>query len=215
MQSKGIQVHSGAYVDNEKQLTCIPAIDIDGILWTVQYIAEDGTKRFAKDSRKEGCFHVLGGIDKLADASVIVIAEGYATAATIKEATELPAVVSAFDSGNLKSVAKALHEIYPNIPIIIAADDDKHLEVSQGINPGKEKAQEAASAVNGFIIIPTFAPNEQSFNPKKFSDFNDLANHSILGFEGVTRQLKPKIEKIDKRYNRPRLSRSSNVIHIA
>ena len=27
----------------------------------MQYIQEDGTKRFAKDSRKEGCFHIVGG----------------------------------------------------------------------------------------------------------------------------------------------------------
>jgi putative DNA primase/helicase len=38
----------------------VPGYDVDGKLWTVQYIKEDGTKRFAKDSRKHGCFH-LGG----------------------------------------------------------------------------------------------------------------------------------------------------------
>lgn len=215
MKSKGIQAHSGVYTDDEKKLTCIPATDIEGTTWTVQYIAEDGTKRFAKDSKKEGCFHVLGGLEKLANSPVIVIAEGYATAATIKEACELPAVVSAFDSGNLKSVAKALHEKYPHLPIIMAGDDDKHLELSKGINPGKEKAGEAADAVNGFIVIPTFAPGEQSSNPKQFSDFNDLAKHSKLGFEGVKRQLKPKIEKVAKRYNRLRLSQKGNVVRIA
>ncbi|TIG73871.1 DNA primase, partial [Legionella pneumophila] len=214
MQAKGIQVHSGVYTDEEKKLTCIPATDCEGTLWTVQYISEDGTKRFAKDSKKEGCFHVLGGLAKLAETPVIVIAEGYATAATIKEATGLPAIVSAFDSGNLKSVAKVLHEKYPYTPIIMAADNDKHLELTKGINPGKEKAGEAADAVNGFIILPTFASHEQSLNPKKFSDFNDLANHSKLGIDGVKRQLKPKIEKIAKRYYRLNLSRNNNVAHI-
>jgi phage/plasmid primase-like uncharacterized protein len=203
------------YTDEEKKLTCIPATDCEGNLWTVQYIAEDGTKRFAKDSRKEGCFHALGGLAKLSEVPVILIAEGYATAATIKEATDLPVVVSAFDSGNLKSVAKALHAKYPHKCIIIAADDDKHLELTQGINTGKEKALEAASAVSGLILIPTFAPQEQSLNPKQFSDFNDLANHSKLGFEGVSRQIKPKIEKIARQYRHLSQSRSSNVIHIA
>lgn len=214
IQDKGIRVHSGVYTDEEKKLTCIPATDCEGTLWTVQYISEDGTKRFAKDSKKEGCFHVLGGLEKLVDAPVIIIAEGYATAATIKEAIELPAVVSAFDSGNLKAVAKALHEKYPQKPIIIAADDDKHLELSQGVNPGKEKAREAADAADGFLVLPTFAPNEQSLNPKQFSDFNDLANYSKLGFDGVKRQLVPKIEKIAQRYNQLRQSRRSNVVHI-
>ncbi|WP_412758147.1 zincin-like metallopeptidase domain-containing protein [Legionella bozemanae] len=211
MQTKGIEVHSGVYTDEEKKLTCIPATDCEGTLWTVQYIAEDGTKRFAKDSKKEGCFHVLGGIDKLSDTPVIVIAEGYATAATIKEACEL-AVVSAFDSGNLKAVAKALHEKYPRTPVILAADDDKHLELSKGINPGKEKAGEAADAVNGFIVLPIFAPGEQSSNPRQFSDFNDLANNSKLGIEGVKRQLKSKIDGITKHHSHAQLSPKKNVV---
>ncbi|EHL30985.1 TPA: DUF1738 domain-containing protein [Legionella pneumophila] len=215
LKAKGIQVHSGVYTDETNNLTCVPAIDTEGSIWTVQYIADDGTKRFAKNSRKEGCFHVLGGLDKLANTPVIIIAEGYATAATIKEATALPAVVSAFDSGNLKSVAKSLHEKYPHIPIMIAADDDKHLELSKGMNPGKEKATEAAMAVNGMIILPTFAPNEQSENPRKFSDFNDMAKNSSLGVEGVKRQFKSKIEKFIKKHNQPRYSKQGNVVHIA
>lgn len=84
---------------------------------------------------------MLVGLEKLSGTPVIVIAEAYATAATIKDAAELPVVVSAFDSGNLKPVAKALHDKYPNTPIIVAADDDKHLELTKGINPGKEKGK--------------------------------------------------------------------------
>ena len=214
MAAKGIQVHPGVYTNNDKNLTCIPATDIDGNIQTVQYINSDGTKRFAKDSKKEGCFHVLGGLNKLARAPVIVIAEGYATAATIKEATDLPAVVSAFDAGNLKSVAKALHDKYPHTPIMLAADDDKHLEQSKGINPGKEKAGEAADAVNGFIIFPTFSPEEQILNPRNFSDFNDMAHHSKLGLDGVKRQIKPKFDRIARQYNRLRLSQNDNVVRI-
>ncbi|HAT1881218.1 TPA: DUF1738 domain-containing protein [Legionella pneumophila] len=214
MLAKGIKAHPGVYTDEEKKLTCIPATDYEGALWTIQYIAEDGTKRFAKNSKKEGCFHVLGGLDNLVGAPVIIIAEGYATAATIKEATKLQAVVSAFDSGNLKAVAKALYEKYPQKPIIIAADDDKHLELSQAINPGKEKAGEAADAVNGFIVLPTFAPGEQLISPKQFNDFNDLANRSKLGIEGVKRQINPKVDKITRQYNRLRRLQRDNVVHI-
>lgn len=217
MLAKGIQVHSGIYTDDEKKLTCIPAIDCEGNLWTVQYIAEDGTKRFAKDSKKEGFFHVLGGLEKLSDAPVIIIAEGYATAATIKEATKLPTVVSAFDSGNLKAVAVALHESHPQKPIIIAADDDKHIELlsPKRINPGKEKAVEAADAVNGLIVLPIFAPGEQSSNPKQFNDFNDLAYRSKLGVEGVKRQLKSKIDSIVKQNSPLQLTQKTNVVRIA
>jgi phage/plasmid primase-like uncharacterized protein len=60
----------------------VPGYDVEGKLWTVQYIKEDGTKRFAKDSRKHGCFHVVGaansidGLQKLGNSPVIAIAEG-------------------------------------------------------------------------------------------------------------------------------------------
>lgn len=54
---------------------------------------------------------------------MIVIAEGYATAATIHEARKGGAL-AAYDSGNLISVATALHERYPDKAIIIAGDDD-------------------------------------------------------------------------------------------
>jgi putative DNA primase/helicase len=60
----------------------VPGYDVEGKLWMVQYIKEDGTKRFARESRKYGCFHVVGainaaeGLQKLGAAPVIAIAEG-------------------------------------------------------------------------------------------------------------------------------------------
>jgi putative DNA primase/helicase len=65
----------------------VPAFDTDGKLWSVQYVNSDGSKRFARESRKEGCFHVVGSTDPVGDlkkADAIVVAEGYATAATLK-----------------------------------------------------------------------------------------------------------------------------------
>ncbi|CAM4473502.1 MAG: hypothetical protein LEGION0403_FIIPPAGN_02403 [Legionella sp.] len=196
LNSKGIEIHPGVFTDEEKNTLFVPAFDKNGDIWTMQYIKEDGTKRFAKDSRKEGCFHVVGGMENLSLAPAIVIAEGYATAATLKQVLDFP-VVSAFDAGNLKTVAQGLKERFPDKPILIAGDDDKHLETTKKpCNPGKEKALEAASSVDGHVIFPIFAPDEQEGNPKKFSDFNDLAQNSHLGFEGVQRQIKPVVKKI-------------------
>ena len=152
----------------------------------MQYIQEDGTKRFAKDSRKEGCFHAVGGLDQLARAPALVIAEGYATAATLSEALG-HAIVSAFDSG-LSPVAAALKARFPDKPVVIAGDNDIHVEQTQGINPGRTKAEEAARAVGGKAFFPIFAPAEQSENPKAFTGFNDLAVRSALGKSAVERQ---------------------------
>jgi putative DNA primase/helicase len=161
----------------------------------MQYIKEDGTKRFAKNSRKEGCFHALGGLNALAEAPALVIAEGFATAASISQELGF-ATISAFDSGNLEPVARALQEQFPDKPIIIMGDDDKHLEQTQNANPGKTKALEAANAVQGVALFPVFAPGEQEINPKSFSDFNDLAIKSVLGREGLHRQVNSLVDSI-------------------
>lgn len=162
IRSKGVQVQKGVLTDKEGEKTYIPAVDADGKQWSMQYIQEDGTKRFAKDSRKEGCFHPVGGMEAVAAAPALIIAEGYATAASVAEAAGQP-VIAAFDSGNLESVAKALHAKFPDKPVIVAGDDDRHLELTQGVNPGRSKATEAAAAVGGKAIFPVFAPGENSY----------------------------------------------------
>jgi putative DNA primase/helicase len=195
MRAKGIEPQPGVFTDREGQKTYIPATDVDGKQWTMQYIREDGSKRFAKDSRKEVCFHVIGGLDALAKAPVLVIGEGYATAGSLSQTLGF-ATVAAFDSGNLVPVAKALHEKYPDKPIVIAGDDDKHLEATQGVNPGRSKAEEAARAVGGKLLLPIFAPGEQAGNPKGFTDFNDLATRSVLGQEGIVRQVRSVVDEV-------------------
>lgn len=214
MQVKGIEAHAGVFTDREGQKTYIPAYDVDGKQWTMQYIQEDGTKRFAKDSRKEGTFHVVGGRDTLAAAPVIAIFEGYATAASSADVLGF-STVAAFDSGNLDSVAKALRERYPDKPILIGGDDDKALALTHGTNAGRTKAEAAADAVGGLATFPIFAASESNYpawlapvtpaafkageltdsqlaaidRMKGFTDFNDLATKSEFGREGLVRQL--------------------------
>jgi len=221
MEAKGIDPQPGVFTDRNGQKTYIPAIDAEGKQWTMQYIKEDGTKRFAKDSRKEGCFHVVRGEDTLAKAPALVICEGYATASSLSQTLGFPTVVS-FDSGNLMQVAKTLHEKYPNKPVVIAGDDDKHLEVTQGVNPGRTKAEKVAKAVGGKALFPIFAPGEQSYpsnlepvtpekyrngdlsddqqaalaRMKQFTDFNDLSTKSVLGKEGIERQVRAVVDSV-------------------
>jgi putative DNA primase/helicase len=153
-------------------------------LWTIQYIKENGTKRFAKESRKHGCFHVVGAsnaasaLQKIAVSPVVVIAEGYATAATIAKHAKV-AAIAAFDSGNLLEVATVLRERYKDKQIIVAGDDDHRLEN----NPGRAKALEAAAAVNGVAIFPEFSTEQRE---QGLTDFNDLGRAQP---EIVSRQL--------------------------
>ena len=170
-------------------------------------------------------FHVVGGegLKALKKAPAIVIAEGYATADSISQALGY-ATIAAFDSGNLLNVAQQLREIFPEKPFVIAGDNDAHLELTEGKNPGKEKALAAAKAVDGTAIFPIFAPGEQGYpeklvppvpsiaraegltveqqnaiaNMKQYTDFNDLLTKSVLGRYGLEHQVKIEVNMMIK-----------------
>jgi putative DNA primase/helicase len=162
-----------------ESITIIPGYDIHGKLWTFQSIHEDGTKLFTKQSKKMGCFHLVGqpngSLTSLYRSNAIIIAEGYATAASIHSATRLP-TIAAFDSGNLLEVAKAFRARFPDKPIVIAGDDDAHLIDHPHVrkNVGKEKALQAAQFINGLAVFPQFSDHERA-TPGEFTDFNDMA----------------------------------------
>ena len=57
------------------------------------------------------------------NSNQVIVCEGYATGASIHEATG-QAVAVAFNAGNLQAVAVALRAKYPCLTITIASDDD-------------------------------------------------------------------------------------------
>ena len=114
LKNKGVEqfgLHESSYGTD----LLIPLQNKDGEIRSIQYIAEDGSKRFETGGEKKGCFHLIG---KLAENSPpILVAEGYATGASLHQATGLPVAV-AFDAGNLKPVAVALTSSNTACPII-------------------------------------------------------------------------------------------------
>ena len=56
-------------------------------LHSLQFIAPNGEKRFLPGGRVRGCYYAVGATDGLKQHGVLCIAEGYATAASIHEAT--------------------------------------------------------------------------------------------------------------------------------
>lgn len=143
----------------------IPMYNSDGRLWNYQLLNADGSKRDAKGGRTNGLFHSLR---PLLNKQPIGIAESYVTSATCMELTDIP-VVCAFSCHNLKSVAMAIRQLYPNSSLIIFADNDRHLNQNQGLL----KAQEACDSIKTRIIMsaPDFGDLEPS---KEASDWNDL-----------------------------------------
>lgn len=124
----------------------IPMRDTSGKVHSLQTIAPDGTKMFMSGGRVKGCYFSIGK-----PVGSVIICEGFATGASIHEATG-SAVAVAFNAGNLEAVAVALRSKYPSLKIIIAADDDHQ---TAG-NPGLTKARAAAQAVGGWLAVPVF-----------------------------------------------------------
>lgn len=124
----------------------VPVRDNQGVLHGLKFIMPDATKRFKSGTAVTGCYHAIGKVN-----GKILIAEGYATGASLHEITGY-AVACAFNAGNLKPVAEALRVKYPDTMLVLCADDD-HL--TEG-NPGLTKATEASMAISGLLAIPCF-----------------------------------------------------------
>lgn len=160
----------------------VPMRDEAGKLWNVQRIApakrRDGgpDKFYLKGGRKSGLYHVLGPVvSDPAGPAVMLVAEGYATAASLHEATGRPVFV-AFDAGNMMHISKAVRKQYPAALLVICGDDDAQNLSRTGNNPGRDKASAAARSVRGLAVFP--APLTDGG-----SDFNDL--HQAAGLEAV------------------------------
>lgn len=143
--AKGIKPHGAKALEGR---LVIPMRDAAGTLHSLQTIGPDGGKRFMPGGRVSGCYFSIGNPN---GAAALCIAEGFATGASIHEATGLPLAV-AFNAGNLLAVAKAMRQKFPSLRLILCADDDSQ---TPG-NPGLTKATEAAQAVGGLVAIPDF-----------------------------------------------------------
>lgn len=151
----------------------VPMRSASGTLHSLQAIypekVDGRDKDFLPHGEKAGKFHLLGD---LSDEAPLCVAEGYATAASIHQATGWPVAV-AFDAGNIDAVCRALREAHPAASMIVCADDD---HTTEG-NPGRSKAEAAAAAVGAAVAVPIFAADR----PEKATDFNDLATSDREG----------------------------------
>ena len=191
LQRKGVQPYGVRFASDGWLL--VPVRDLAGKLWNLQRIAPDKPtnggpdKLFLKGGRKSGLLHWLGAVaspgavstDAAPAPDAVLICEGYATGASLHQATGR-AVAVAFDAGNLVHVAKAMRERYPAALLLVAGDDDLQTFAERGHNPGRDKATAAARAVHGLAVFPEGLPEGGS-------DFNDLHQHTggDAGLEAV------------------------------
>lgn len=191
----------------------IPIHDVHAAIYGLQIIYADPKikERKGRDKdywpvglAKQGHFFLMG-----TPTSVLLLTEGYATGASLYEATLLPVAV-AFDASNLLAVAIALHRRYRTTRILICADDDFATADAAGKpnNTGIIAAGAAALAVHGAVCVPTFVddplraavaaidPTAADWKQKvaeitngrhKLTDFNDL--HVAMGSRVVRTQI--------------------------
>lgn len=154
-----IDPDTGELVVVAKNALLVPICDRQRKLWSLQgiFVDPNAKKMYLKGGAKLGHFHVIGKPQKRDERLVFILAEGYATGASVHAATGHMVLVC-FDVANLMSVAKALREKQPEAWIVLAADNDTETEG----NPGVTAACKAAKEVGGLVAVPP--PG----------DFNDL-----------------------------------------
>lgn len=187
-----LSVASGALV--------VPMHDEHGSVCGLQFIYPAGHPRRAKiDRDKEfwpsgmamgGTFGQIGHVRR---DGVMLVAEGYATAASLHEATG-QTVAYAFSANNLSKAGKLLRKQYPRLKLLFCADDDY---LTDG-NPGVTAAAKAAAEIElADWIKPDFADGQgkDQRNGKKLTDYNDL--HVLTGLPLVlANQINAKLDAL-------------------
>lgn len=180
----------------------IPLYDVHSKIWTIQHIEDPNTVKKGgksgkwtgikgkwlkkegrmekRNTRADGCFYI---VSKQLDTpstlpDTIVIAEGFATAATLNLALNTPVVMAIF-KGNIKKVISSFVAEYPDKKFIIASDFDvPKKEIEKGEGPWTNSAMPTLLKIQeGFgkdkISIMEYIPENDEQVIAGFSDFND------------------------------------------
>ncbi|MDR2175577.1 MAG: toprim domain-containing protein, partial [Synergistaceae bacterium] len=163
IKAKGLSGTHGARVLGKDLV--IPCFNSRGEVVNVQTIdpSRETPKLFEANAPKKGTFFVMPG-----DGREVFVCEGFATGATIQEATGRTVVV-AWDRGNLLPVAERMRNVYPG-RLILAPDSDRG---TTG-NPGMAAAFEILETFGVPFIMPEFGEKEK-VSGKVPSDWNDYA----------------------------------------
>ncbi len=194
---KGVGAHGLRFTPGGSAV--LPLLDAAGRIHGLQFLRTAAQAKAAKRPVKEfwpaglikkGHFYLIG-----APQHLVLVAEGYATAASLHEATGYPVAV-AFDAGNLAPVAAALHKRYKRTRILICADDDAFGDNNAGINGASAAALEG----EGAWVAPRFADEAArrarfEANGHKLTDFNDL--HALEGLHVVRSQVEARLSELN------------------
>ena len=146
-------------------------------------------KRPLTGGQRNGAYYLIGEITHPKDTLLIV--EGASTGFTAYEATGYPTVIT-FTCNNLVNVTKILRKKYPNIKLLIIADDDRWQQDPLLRHSGLKAAKKACNSVRNIgYLLPDFSVLDLTDKqlaellPSPPTDVNDLL--SCLMEKGLDR----------------------------
>lgn len=160
LKRKGVKPH-GLRITGDGRLM-VPMLSKDGELSSIQYIGADGDKKYHSGATAGDCFWPIG-----AKTDEVLIAEGFATSASLHEATGKQVYV-AFSASNLPKVAAHLRETLGKAAqITVVADHDEH-----GI--GRNFADKAAAESGVRVVMPPTPGTDANDYAAAGGDLNEL-----------------------------------------
>jgi putative DNA primase/helicase len=173
LQRKGVGAYGLRFADNGTLI--IPLLDAQNHIHGLQVVR--GKSRAAGKMEKEywpaglekkGKFHLIGLAQ---DGGILLLAEGYATGASLHACTGLPVAV-AFDANNLAPVAAALTKRYKGLRVLVCADDDNtqrcHAENAQATAEAGRRV-ECKTRFFFFFITRTYADHNNNSGSLRFT----------------------------------------------
>ncbi|MEM5343671.1 PriCT-2 domain-containing protein [Paraburkholderia azotifigens] len=173
----------------------------NGPISTLELIDEHGQKSSLAGGAKRGGYWMTEPTLVPADeSSLILIAEGMATALSASHATGWFAV-AALSSGNLGMVAQSLRERYPEAELIILGE----------LGSGETQARRAAEDAKAHLAWPRF-PAEARIDDKVPNDFSDMA--VVSGFDAVGEHLRAAARSLVKTNGRLDVTTASDLTEV-
>ena len=116
-------------------------------LTSIQTINEAGENRFWPGAPVKAGAYIV----RRPNAAVTAICEGVATGLAVYQCMRHASVIVAFDAGNLLPV---IEQLKPTGNVVICADNDHETQERRGVNPGVEKANNAAELIGAGVAYP-------------------------------------------------------------
>lgn len=165
----------------------VPVQNQNNQLVSLQQISVNGKfKGFMPDGVKKGGYHVMHG-----DETIVFLAEGYATGATIHELTGCTTYI-AFDCGNLDNVAAVITNKHLDSVRIVASDNDR-FTLKPVKNPGQKKALDICDKFGFYNLKPLFHDGQDG------TDWNDLLQY--YSFEVLKDYMMNRLQVLFDTYN--------------